>query len=135
MAEMDSTDLDALELDGYRIVDILAGDVTPTREVQYVVDKILGEKKAEFYGNLIYNLTAETFAEEQARELWQGILHHKYIISEKLGRNVGVRVAALDYLENIKKIIESPKIIDETEFRKTLTFATQDSLTGLFNRS
>jgi diguanylate cyclase (GGDEF)-like protein len=134
MTETRNEDLEKMELDGYHLIDIIAGDVQPTKELKYIVDKIIGERNSEFYSELLRNLTSEEFPEEKAKELWQGILHHKYIVSERLGRNVGVRVAALDYLENIKKIIKAPKIIDETEFRRTLTFATTDPLTGLFNR-
>jgi len=128
------TDIETLELDGYRIVDIVAGDVQPTRELQYVVDRIIGEHSDTFYSDMLHAIASERFPEEDAKKMWQAILHHKYNISEKLGRNVGVRVAALDYLENIKKIIQAPKIVDETEFRKTLTLAVTDPLTGLYNR-
>jgi hypothetical protein len=38
----------------------------------------------------------------QAREVWQRIMEHKWYISERLGRDVGERVAAVDYFENIR---------------------------------
>lgn len=37
----------------------------------------------------------------KARELWPQILEHKWYISERLGRDTGLRVAAIDYFENI----------------------------------
>lgn len=128
------TDIEKLELEGYRIIDIIAGDIKPTKEMQYIIDKITEEKRESFYSDILYNLTSERFNEDEAKKFWRDILQHKYIISEKLDRNVGIRVAALDYLENIKMIIELPKIIEESEFKKTMAFATSDSLTGLFNR-
>jgi diguanylate cyclase (GGDEF)-like protein len=127
-------ELEELEKQGYRLVDIIAGDVKPTKEIQYLVDKAVEKKGNSFYSGLLYNFTPEKFPEEKARALWQEILRHKYVISERLGRNIGIRVAALDYLENLKKIIKSPMIIPETEFAKTLKLSTTDSLTGLFNR-
>ncbi|MBM4329068.1 MAG: DUF4032 domain-containing protein [Deltaproteobacteria bacterium] len=37
---------------------------------------------------------------EVAPELWQRILQHKWFLSEKLGRDVGMRVACIDLIEN-----------------------------------
>jgi len=134
MENIQNKDIDELEEEGYRIIDVIAGDVKPTQEIQYIIDKISEEKRGSFYSDILYNLTSERFPEQEAKELWQEILRHKYMISEALKRNVGIRVAALDYLENIKKIIQTPKIVDETEFRETLKLAEFDSLTGVLNR-
>ena len=37
----------------------------------------------------------------EARALWPRILEHKWYLSERLNRDVGLHVAAIDYLENI----------------------------------
>jgi hypothetical protein len=37
----------------------------------------------------------------EARAVWPQIEEHKWYVSEQLGRDVGLRVAALDYFENI----------------------------------
>ncbi|MBU0951256.1 MAG: diguanylate cyclase [Elusimicrobia bacterium] len=126
--------IEELESEGYRVIDAIAGDVPLSKELQYIVDKIVAEKRGTFYSDILYNMTSERFSEAEAKNLWQEILRHKYVISELFKRNVGVRVAALDYLENIKKLITAPKIIDETEFRETLKLAETDPLTGIFNR-
>jgi hypothetical protein len=44
----------------------------------------------------------------QAREVWQRIMEHKWYISERLGRDVGERVAAIDYFENIRPDLLRP---------------------------
>jgi hypothetical protein len=36
-------------------------------------------------------------------EHWPAIQEHKWFLSQKLGRDIGARVAALDYLENVKR--------------------------------
>jgi len=133
MVELD-TEIENLESDGYRIVDVIAGDIKVTKELQYIVDRIIEQNRGTFYTDLLYRLTGERFLEPEAKQLWQEILQHKYIMSEKFGRNVGIRVSALDYLENIKKLIQMPKIIEESEFRKTVKFAAIDPLTQLYNR-
>ena len=37
----------------------------------------------------------------EARAVWPRILQHKWFLSERLGRDVGLRVAVIDYFENI----------------------------------
>ncbi len=119
---------------GYDLEEVVSGDVIPPEDIKAKVEKLISLDK-DFYSNLIYNLVSENFEEEEAKKLWDEILKHKWEISQKLGRNVGIRVAILDYLENVKKIIKSPKIIEEDEFIKTLKLATRDPLTGVYNRS
>lgn len=124
---------DEIKSAGYDVESILSGDVDAPPNIKSKLDQILSQDKS-FYSKLLKKFVGEEFQEEEARTLWKEILDHKYVVSEKLGRNVGVRVAALDYLENIKKIIKSSRIIDEEEFIRTLRMATVDSLTGLYNR-
>ena len=38
----------------------------------------------------------------EARAEWPRMLEHKWYMSERLGRDVGLRVAALYYLENVR---------------------------------
>lgn len=41
---------------------------------------------------------------EDAAQLYEQILQHKWHLSEKLGRDVGIKVACLDYVENVNRI-------------------------------
>lgn len=118
---------------GYNLEEVVSGDIKPTQEIKEKVEKLIS-LDPNFYSNLLSKLVSEDFDEDFAKKLWFEILEHKYRISERLGRNVGIRVATLDYLENVKGIIKSPKIIEEEEFIKTLKLATKDPLTGLYNR-
>jgi hypothetical protein len=38
----------------------------------------------------------------EAESVWPRILEHKWVLGERLGRDVGLRVAAVDYFENIE---------------------------------
>lgn len=51
--------------------------------------------------SLLKKLTGEDFSKGEAEYLWTRISDHKWYISERLGRDVGLTVAAIDYLENI----------------------------------
>jgi hypothetical protein len=49
----------------------------------------------------IRNLTGVRLSDRNAREIWLAILDHKWYLGERLGRDLGLRTAAMDYLENI----------------------------------
>jgi class 3 adenylate cyclase len=49
---------------------------------------------------------------ELASKLWMHILRHKWFLSEQLGRDVGIKVACLDYIENTNSIHTA---LEETE--------------------
>ncbi|HXG64096.1 MAG TPA: DUF4032 domain-containing protein [Blastocatellia bacterium] len=48
-------------------------------------------------------LTGVKLSASEARALWPRILDHKWYMSERLGRDVGLRVAAIDFFENIRQ--------------------------------
>jgi diguanylate cyclase (GGDEF)-like protein len=117
-----------LELLGHDVVEE-AGEDTAAKKIH----KIKDERKEIFYSDLLHALMNLRFSEEEARKHWAEIVKHKWVMSEKLKRNVGVRVAALDYFKNIKGLIRSPKIVEVSEFAATSWRAITDSLTELYN--
>ena len=67
--------------------------------LDYVIEATLAETVNEH--RVLKELTGIKIAEDEARLAWPRILDHKWYISERLGRDVGLRVAAIDYMENI----------------------------------
>lgn len=47
-------------------------------------------------------LTGVKLSATEAAAAWPRILDHKWLLSERLGRDVGFRVAAVDYFENVR---------------------------------
>lgn len=45
---------------------------------------------------------------DEARSLWPRILDHKWYMSERMGRDVGLRVAAIDFIEHVEPRSEAP---------------------------
>lgn len=39
----------------------------------------------------------------EACDVWPRVLEHKWYLGERLGRDVGMRVAAVDYFENVRR--------------------------------
>jgi transitional endoplasmic reticulum ATPase len=54
----------------------------------------------------IFECSGARFEPEAAADLWPRILQHKWLMSEKLGRDVGLRVACIDFLENMEQARE-----------------------------
>ncbi|HWT03958.1 MAG TPA: DUF4032 domain-containing protein [Pyrinomonadaceae bacterium] len=40
----------------------------------------------------------------EASEVWPQVLEHKWYMSERLGRDVGLRAAAVDYFTNVRRV-------------------------------
>ena|SRR6266550_2446716 len=64
---------------------------------------------------MIKELAGVRLPERKAREVWSSILEHKWYLGERLNRDVGLRTAAVDYLENI-----APPLVTQRRRRDTL---------------
>ena len=51
----------------------------------------------------IFESSGTKFEPEAAAELWPRIVQHKWLMSEKLGRDVGLRVACIDFLDHMEQ--------------------------------
>jgi transitional endoplasmic reticulum ATPase len=54
----------------------------------------------------IFEYSGHRFQPEDASEVWIKVLEHKWHLSEKLGRDVGIKVACLDFIENTDLVSE-----------------------------
>ena len=45
-------------------------------------------------------LVGANYTKEEAKYIWGRVIDHKWYIGERLKRDVGLRVAAIDYVEN-----------------------------------
>ncbi|MEJ2716094.1 MAG: AAA family ATPase [Deltaproteobacteria bacterium] len=67
----------------------------------------------------IQELSGHRLNSDLASDLWPRIEQHKWFLSERLGRDVGIKVACVDFIENMDSIIqdlankESARLIDE----------------------
>jgi transitional endoplasmic reticulum ATPase len=77
-------------------------------------------EKAEEFANKIFEVSGTKFDPEVACDLWPKILQHKWLLSEKLRRDVGLRVASIDFLENMEQAL-----------REFLAYKRKDTLSEL----
>ena len=69
--------------------------------LDYVIEKAGGETACEEQ-RVLRELAGVKLRPAEARAEWPRVLEHKWLVSERLGRDVGLRVAALDYFENVR---------------------------------
>lgn len=68
--------------------------------LDYVIEKTLAEPD-NLKQQALQKLAGVKLSHTDAQAMWNRILDHKWYLSERLGRDVGMRVASIDYFENI----------------------------------
>ena len=69
--------------------------------LDYVIEKTNAEGVCDEQ-EVLRELAGVRLKPSEARAEWPRVLEHKWFVSERLGRDVGLRVAALDYFENVR---------------------------------
>ena len=97
-----SKELKELEAQGIDLLEILGKDqhLDSPESLQKIIST-LSCSDDNLYVELLYQLTWRRFPLDEAVRLWSGIRDHKKVLEEALGREVGFRVAALDYLARV----------------------------------
>jgi diguanylate cyclase (GGDEF)-like protein len=72
--------------------------------------------------------------EQQAAERAAAIEAHRRLLGDRLGRNVGPVVAAVDYMLNISGDLVAPTIVEHQALELLEHRSITDPLTGLYNR-
>jgi transitional endoplasmic reticulum ATPase len=60
----------------------------------------------EAFASKIFEVSGTKFEPAIAADLWPKILQHKWLMSEKLHRDVGLKTACTDFLENMEQAIK-----------------------------
>jgi diguanylate cyclase (GGDEF)-like protein len=91
-------------------------------------------ENAPVFANAVRFMFHLKLDDAEAEGLLDRVLDHRRVLTDALGRDPGLRVAAMDYLSNVEKRYENPKIVEMEEFEETERSARTDTLTGLANR-
>jgi diguanylate cyclase (GGDEF)-like protein len=111
-------------------------DAAPPREEQILARlQRQGQPGQPLYSALLYILTHLSFTEPDARRHWHRIQKHRQGVAKSLGRDIGLRVAMLDYFVNVSRALKNPKVIEISIYESTARSAVTDGLTGLHNRA
>lgn len=87
----------------------------------------------DVFSDLISVLTHLEMSPEDAQEHWAGIREHRRRMCERMGSDIDIRVATLDYLLTVSKLIDNPKIVEIYVFDQARESAITDGLTEVYN--
>ncbi|TGM05210.1 diguanylate cyclase [Leptospira jelokensis] len=116
------------------IMDLLEEDPTNEGILLQKIQSHHAHDESHIYANLLKVLTSLDIPESEAKEIWNEVSANQTKLSNCLGREVGFRVALLDYFINHNQKIENPKIIEIRLFAETEKLILVDELTRLYNR-
>lgn len=123
--------LDAINIDKS---ELYMSDIQEIVKDKKKFEHYLEKNKDEFFSLILLTLTHKSFDEDEAKDLFEAILNHKQKLNDTLQRDVGISVATLDYLHNIKKILLSPIVIEESIANSLVDSTAKDGLTNLYTR-
>ena len=69
-------------------------------KLEHVIEEILAQTESR--RRTLKRLAKVKLSKYEAEDIFPRVLEHKWFLSERLGRDVGLRVAAVDYFENIE---------------------------------
>ena len=115
------------------VIEIAGQDVEGSDSEAAELSELKRRKSESFYSDLVFTLAGIRYGEAEARLIWVNLLAHKWDMSQKMDRNVGIRVAALDYFSNVIGELACARIMDMSQYIATARLAVTDGLTGLFN--
>jgi len=115
------------------LVGILQEDAHNEERILRRLDQIRTQSGIQVYAALLLILTGLAFEESEARRHWESILQHRRALTQKLQRDVGLRVAVLDYFVNVNRQLTNPRLIDLELADRQEASSPVDPLTGLWN--
>jgi Domain of unknown function (DUF4032) len=69
--------------------------------LEHVIEEVLSRHPQD-QQRVLRRAAGVKLSETEAQIAWPRVLEHKWFLSERLGRDVGLRVAAVDYFENVR---------------------------------
>jgi diguanylate cyclase (GGDEF)-like protein len=117
-----------------RLVALLAGDRPDSARLMTRLKELRSLEGVATCSVTVHLLAHISLPEEQAESLLDELLAHREKVTRELGRDPGLRVAAIDFLSNVRKLLSNPTIVELAELERTERSAVTDALTDLYNR-
>jgi diguanylate cyclase (GGDEF)-like protein len=112
---------------------VLKEDAHNEERILKRLDQIRTQSGLQVYAALLLILTGLPFEESEARGHWEGVLSHRRTLAARLQRDVGLRVAVLDYFVNVNRQLTQPRLIDLAFEERPDPSSPVDGATGLWN--
>lgn len=99
------------------------------------LNEYVGKYGQKLYIQCIFSLTHISINESLSEIKWKDIGEHRKKLNTMLHRDVGLKVAVIDYLENISDNHVAMTVIEYDKVEDIVDVATTDQLTSLYIRS
>jgi diguanylate cyclase (GGDEF)-like protein len=117
-----------------QIISGLGEDVTNEKILlERLKEALRGRPETQIYQYLFFVLAHLRLNPSESKYFWNDITRHRREMQKTLGRDVGFRVAMLDYFINVNQRIKNPLVIEISIYMQTLKTTLIDNLTGLYN--
>jgi len=128
-------ELRELEEQGIDLIEVLGQDrhLRSPADLTRIIQE-LARSGGELYSELLYFLTHRRFSPAQSEALWGGIQRHRRQMSDRLGRPVKFRVAALDFLTAKNATLLGVRLISKEDLDAILSHVNVDEVTGVYTR-
>ncbi|MFW6289081.1 MAG: GGDEF domain-containing protein [Spirochaetota bacterium] len=83
---------------------------------------------------LVEGLLSVSLEANEAVEVLDGVMEHHADLVGRLGSDLDLRVAAMDYVTSHPELVREPVVVDQHSLAATRRLAAVDELTGLYNR-
>lgn len=117
-----------------QFIKVEADEIELSQSEKALHERVCDARGASMYVDILLFLTHQYFPVEIAQDLWEEILNHKNIVNSILGRDVGIVVATLDYLSNVRDVLKNVVVMPEKTRWAVTKIALKDSLTGLYDK-
>ncbi|MCP3978952.1 MAG: diguanylate cyclase [bacterium] len=117
-----------------RLIQLLSQDRLESRRLMARLRELRALEGISSFSAALHILAHIEATEDEAETLMRDLLEHRRLVQERLGRDPGLRVAAIDFLSNIRHLLENPTIVEQTQLERTQRSAITDPLTDLYNR-
>ncbi len=118
------------------LIKILIGDRKPTAEERTRLKKIKAKLEDRLYTEIIYLLTNISIENpERAKKFVERIQLHRESLKSILGRDVGIQVSALDYMQNKENIVYDPTFIEREKMKEIARMAITDDDADIYDKT
>lgn len=116
------------------VVRWVTGEEKPPPGKRQWLDSLRVQRGEVFYSDLLFVLLGRRYSGSDARDIWDALVLHRDVLTEALGRNPGIVVAALDWLTNVVDDQASEfTLIESGRLRNLRESAVVDGLTDLYD--
>jgi phosphotransferase system enzyme I (PtsI) len=137
---MDTTKKDAKIIAGLKLTVDLAkiflGEKRGTEEEIKNLSRLKEALGDKIYSELVYLFTNTLIEDsDKAKELIENIKQHNSTLKKLLGRDAGIHVAALDYMQNRANFVNNPTFIESKKIKKIAEKAITDDYLQVYDKT